>query len=107
MSENYENKYWNNRTACTVLEDLRGILKALRDNNSCTQVLTMLVCVEELQYAFNRMEAAIGDLKQMKKMREERTKLKAEIRELRKKKKKLNSGTAVETNPHLGRPFSG
>lgn len=97
MSE-YENSYWNNRTACSTLEDQRTFLKALKDTATIhgdgyvisPRGLAMLICItEELQYAFNRMESAIGDLKQMQAMQVERTKLKDEIKALRKERKKL------------------
>ena len=77
MDYNYPNRY-----LCNILEDLRSAHKAR--NYSYLEGL-----IEELQWAGNRMEAAIGDMKDIDKWREERSKLKEEINKLEQKKVKL------------------
>ena len=74
--------YWLNRTACNVLDEMREANKTR--NYSYLEGL-----VEELQSMCNRMEAALGDMRQLDNMPEEISKLKKEIKALRAEKKEL------------------
>jgi len=71
-----------NRTLCDVLEEMRKAGKTR--NYSYLDGL-----VEEAQTMANRMEAALWDQGDLKRMREERKELKAEIEKLEEAKKSL------------------
>ena len=71
-----------NRTLCDVLAEMR---KA----NDTRNYSYLLGLVEEAQNLGNRMEAALGDKKDVKRWSEERVTLRKEIKELRKEKKDL------------------
>jgi len=79
MSE-WENSYYPNRSLCSMLEDLRTAHKV--KNYSYLDGL-----IEEIQWAGSRMEAALNDIKDIKSLKEERSKLKAEVMKLRNIKK--------------------
>jgi hypothetical protein len=81
MSE-YVPHYYPNRSICSMLEDLRTAHKVR--NYSYLDGL-----IEEIQWAGNRMEAAISDQQDIHALREERSKLKNEVRKLREEKKSL------------------
>lgn len=65
------------RTICSILEDVRTAHK-----NSNYSYLPALI--EEIQYAGNRMEAAIEDIKTIEEYKTKRSKLKKEIKVLQK-----------------------
>ena len=69
-----------NRTICSVLEDMRGMHKT----HNYSQLAS---CIEEIQYAANRMEAALGYVSDIRKIRDKLAALKKEYRELDKKVK--------------------
>ena len=82
--------YWLNRTACAVLDEMREAHKV--HNYSY-----FLGLIEELQSMCNRMESALGDKKMLEEMPTEIARLKAEIKVLRKEKKKLRLATGDTT----------
>ena len=65
-----------NRTLCSVFNEMR---KAYKTRNFSY----LLGLIEEAQSIGNSMEAAIYDIGDIKRFREERSKLKKEIKELR------------------------
>ena len=75
-----------NRTVCSVLEDMREAHK-----NHNYSYLSGLI--EEIQWLANRMEAALGDIKDINRLRENRSKLKEEVRELLNQKKQHTKET--------------
>ena len=79
----FERSYFINRTLCSVLEDMRTADK----NKNYSYFLAM---IDEAQYLANRMEASLGDLKDVRALKEERAKLKEEVMKLRKEKKDSN-----------------
>jgi len=78
------NYYSLHRTACDVLEELRKL-------DSTKNYSPLLSLVEELQNMYNRMEAALYDLKDYDSMKEEMKDLKSEIKILNKKRKSLEA----------------
>ena len=85
MSKRLMEYSYPNRYICSVLDDLRTAHKVR--NYSYMEGL-----IEEIQYAANRMEAAIGDIHDLNKWREKRSNLKAEIKKLEHKRDKLKKG---------------
>lgn len=77
-----ENYYFPNRTLCDVLEDMR---KANKTHNYSY----LLGLIEEAQVFGNRMEAALGDNRDIKQLNEERSKLRKEVKALQATTKKL------------------
>jgi len=71
-----------NRTLCDVLEDMR---KA----NDTRNYSYLVGLIQEAQYLANKMEAGLGDKRDVNQWTEERAKLRKEIKELRKEKKDL------------------
>jgi hypothetical protein len=74
--------YYLNRTLCDVLEEMR----------KCVQTLNfgpLPGLIEEAQSMGNRMEAALGDDKDLQAMHDEWHRLKKELGELRKEHKAL------------------
>lgn len=71
-----------NRTVCAILDEMREAHKT--HNYSYLPGL-----IEELQTLGNRMEAALSDKHDLRRLSEERHKMKKEYRELREKVKKL------------------
>jgi len=102
-----ERIYYVNRTVCDILTDMRDTIKAgkaVLDFNVpdvkvsleysswqavCGSFLILAAQVEELQWTANRMEANLQDVKDVRELLEERSKLKAEVFKLRKEKKQL------------------
>lgn len=76
--------YGTNRYVCSVLDEIRACHKT--HNYSIIPSL-----VEEVQVMVNRMEAAIADASDIKSLKEERSKLKKEVRALEDKVKELKS----------------
>lgn len=62
-----------NRTICSILEDMR----AMRKTHNYSQ---LEACIEELQYAANRMESALSDMKDIRSIKDKLEKMKAEYR---------------------------
>jgi hypothetical protein len=82
-----ERHYWVNRTLCDVLYDAKEYIKTLnltKDQKSLLQSL-----VSEAQVMGNRMEAGLGDNKDLEKLNEEWHTLRREVKDLRKEKKEL------------------
>ncbi|RLD64909.1 MAG: hypothetical protein DRI84_07940 [Bacteroidetes bacterium] len=77
-----------NRTACSVLE-------SMRDLDKTKNYSSLLSMVEELQLFFDRMEAALGDKRDIKEWNIKRHKLKIEIKELLEKKRVLNEELGI------------
>lgn len=77
MRDEIEDYMYPNRTACGILSDMR---KAYKTRNF--SYLPGLI--EELQYAATRMEAAIGDLRDIARLAQRKSELKAEVRRLAK-----------------------
>lgn len=94
--------YWLKRTLCDVLSEMRKCSET--KNYSYLDGL-----IEECQYLGNSMEAALGYKKDFRYMKEDWSKLKAEIKELEKQKKDLESIVGkIEDKPrnkHLGSEF--
>jgi len=72
-----------NRTLCSVLEEMR---KAYETRNFSY----LIGLIEEAQSMGNRMEARLWDQKDFERAKEEHSKLKAEIKELKKEKNLLD-----------------
>lgn len=72
---NVDYRYYPNRTLCNVLEDMR---KAYETRNF--SYLPGLI--EECQVLGNKMEAAIGDLNDIKEIQAQRHELKKELKKL-------------------------
>lgn len=82
--------WWLNRTLCDVLEDMRRC-------NKTRNYASLDALIEEAQAMGNRMESAIGDKNDVKKMNDEWHRLNKEIKRLRRKKAKhegTNKGRA-------------
>ena len=75
--------YSLNRTLCDVLTEMRKAVKTL----NFSYILSL---IEEIQVLGNRMEAALYDVKDIKRLREDIKELKDELEELQKQKKELN-----------------
>ena len=73
---------WNNRVVCNVIDEIQTCIKT--QNYSYLPGL-----VEEMQSMANRMESAIGDIRDIKKISERRRFLKKAIKELEHKFEKL------------------
>ena len=76
--------YFTNRTMCSILENIRAMDKS--KNYSA-----LLGAVEELQWAAERMEAAISDAKDINNLKEHRAELRDEVKKLEAKVKKLKN----------------
>jgi len=72
-----------NRTLCSVLEEMR---KAYETRNFSY----LIGLIEEAQSMGNRMEAGLWDQKDFERAKEEHSKLKAKIKELKKEKNLLD-----------------
>ena len=79
----FNETYWVNRTLCDILDEMRKC-------HETRNYAGLMSLVEEAQSVANRMEAGLGDKKDLIKMNEEWHKLKKEIKKLRKKRDKLN-----------------
>jgi hypothetical protein len=66
---------WPNRTLCSVLDGMRDAVKTLNFS-------FIPGAIEEAQFLANRMEAALGDQKDIMALKELRSKLRHEVREL-------------------------
>ena len=80
---------WDNRTLCDIFDEIRTCTKT--HNYSYLPGL-----LEEAQVLANRMEAGLGDIKDIRKISARKRELKAEIRKLERKAKSL--GLVEEDN---------
>jgi hypothetical protein len=86
-------RFWNNRSACEVLGEMRDIIKI----SSCgvnTKAM-LLELLEELQVMFNKMEAGLSDKRDLRSINAERSIAKTKLQELQQKVKDLG-GTIDE-----------
>ena len=81
--------YYPNRTLCDVLEEMRKM-------HETRNYAALLAMIEEVQHLANKMEAALGDAKDIRKLSEQRSELKAEVMKLREEKKILGGTDASE-----------
>jgi seryl-tRNA synthetase len=65
-----------NRTVCSVLEEMRKL-------NETRNYSSLLGLIEEAQFMVNRMEAALHDAKDIRRLTEKRSELKKEVEELK------------------------
>lgn len=72
-----------NRTLCAVLEEMRAYLKALDATEHKRLVGYLRPCVEEIQTYANRMESAMEDQDDIRKMHKKRSDLNKEIKVLK------------------------
>lgn len=84
MLDNYEFYSYPNRTLCDVLSDMR---KAYEVRNFSG----LLAMIEEVQYLGNRMESAIGDIRDIREFSRKRAELKEEIKKLVETRKSLST----------------
>lgn len=77
------------RTMCEVLEEARGIIKHTNHFTLGRSKRVLSSLVEELQVMGNRMEAGLGDKVSIKKLSEQKTQLRKEVKALNVKLKKL------------------
>lgn len=82
--EDYELYIYPNRTVCDVLSEMRKC-------HETRNYAYLPGLIEECQYLANKMEAALGDLQDIRRLTEARDKLKLEVKELVKKKKGIES----------------
>jgi len=78
-----------NRTICDILEDMRNCYKTLNFG-------ALGGLIEEMQARGNRLEAALGDKKDVKDWLEKRSKLKSDINNLMQKKAKLKKECGIK-----------
>lgn len=86
------------RTACSVLE-------SMREANKTRNYSYLEAAIEELQFICNRMEAALGDAKEVKELRAYRSQVKDELKALYSKyveKCKELGETPKEVRAYLG-----
>ncbi len=87
--------YYRSRVACDVLEEMRVCCKTLNFGH-------LLGLIEELQTAFNRMEAGLEQKRDIGNIDKEWTKKKKELRELEKKIQGLSTKeVTVEDLSHM------
>ena len=83
MSRHRERSYWPNRHLCDVLEDMRKITKTHKD----WLPPVFFALIEEAQVMGNRMEAGLGDKKDLIAMQDEWHQMRKKIKKLRTKVK--------------------
>ena len=87
MTDERDRSYWVNRTLCDVLYDLKKYTEtsnlAVRPRN------VIFSLVQEAQILGNRMEAGLGDKKDLLLLNEEWHKLRREVKDLRKERDRL------------------
>ena len=79
--------YYNSRTWCAVLQEMREIVLCMGESNRERPLLRSLI--EELQVYGNRMENGLGQKKDLVKMDEEWHRLKNVIKKLRAERDEL------------------
>jgi len=77
MKNRFYSLGYPNRTLCEILDEMRACFK-------CYNFASMLSLIEEIQIIGNRMEAGLGDKKDMKEMSEHRSKMNSELEQLQK-----------------------
>lgn len=90
----WDNSYMLNRTMCDVLEEMRQCW----ETRNFAYIKDL---IEEAQSMANRMESGLSDQHDLQEMHEEWTKLRAEIKALRKERDELKkeTGHADAGNP--------
>ena len=83
--------YWINRTACDVLEEMRKLTKNLNVNSLDRYADTMPYLIEEAQSMYNKMEAGLGDQKNLRELAERCSDMKKEHKELKLEVSKLKA----------------
>lgn len=78
-----------NRYVCSVLEEMRKQLKTLDEHNFDKYKSITALMIEEAQTMVNRMECALEDQSDIRRMKEERDELHIEIKKLKAEKKEL------------------
>ena len=76
--------YGLNRGLCDVLSEMRTMLKLAKDSNSKNVLLSL---IEEAQIMGNRMEAALCDIKDLKRLHDDIKDKKEELKKLKRKVK--------------------
>lgn len=78
------NYYYLNRTLCAVLDEMRKC-------NETRNYAALLSLIEEAQIMGNRMEAKLADIKDRESLNDDISKLKRELKSLRKQKQELTN----------------
>lgn len=83
-----------NRTVCSVLEEIRKL-------NDTRNYSSLSGLIEELQFMVNRMEASLWDQYDIVRLREERSQLKAEVKQLKADKPKPDENPLTGGGPFI------
>lgn len=78
-----------NRTLCDVLQEMRDLLEALNKETVKQHKLIMPHLISEAQHFGNKMEAGLGENKDIRYLHEQRSKLNKEVEALRKERDEL------------------
>jgi len=100
MSDDYDFFDYPNRVMCSVLDEMRGLIKHAVKHERQKQLL--LSMVEECQIMGNRMEASLSDAKDIKSLYKKRKELRNEVNKLKEEKAKLKSETNSELKSGSG-----
>ena len=87
MEEERQTHYWVHRTLCDVLYDMKEYTKKLNITTDQRSLIQSLIA--EAQIRGNRMEAGLGEHKDLGKLNEEWHKLGREVKDLRREVKDL------------------
>lgn len=98
-----DNYAWSERTLCCTLQDMRKVLKCIReatkdDEHLNKMIWVLMTLVEEFQVYGNRMEAALSDQKEWKNKKKEYNELCEEIKELEQKVKTIKETKSDKTD---------
>lgn len=85
-----------NRYLCDVFEEMRTMLKSASFWNLYKYKKIMKLLIEEAQMHGNIMEGALGDIRDIKELKEKRRALKQEVRELKYKKSLLTTKDSTD-----------
>lgn len=85
--------YGPNRYVCTVLDEMRKQLAALKWGNVSRYKAITALMIEEAQTMVNRMEAGLEDVGDLERLKEECRKEKKKLRKLQAKVKALKEVT--------------
>jgi len=83
MSKFLSNSYYLNRTICDVLDETRVSLKLLENTQYGNTILHLQCLNEEAQSMANRMEAALGDVRDVNELIKDLPNLRNEYKVLR------------------------
>ena len=83
--------YYLNRTACDVLEEMRKLNKHLSRHTLTRHQEVMKYLIEEAQSMYNKMEAGLGDKRDLVSMSEEHAKQRKEYKKLQKELRELKA----------------